>query len=1554
LIDELRVYPYDAQMNSASYNLDGTMRNECDVNNFVSTLLYDEWRRPEWKLDDRLQILSKTTYHDRDLSNPSDRSWMSEAVVLEQGMTASEILNANPSDPRLRVTKQYYDGFGRNIQTLAVRQSGNSANDLVSFHVFDGIGREARAYLPFASQNNNNGNYIENPVGLQSQFYQSELYVAHTDFPFSETVFENSPLNRVLEQGNVGEAWQIGSEHTTRVRHLFNDPNEVLLWQPTEAGGSAMNSGAVVYYPENSLQKKLVVNESGASFWEFTDVYGKLICKRTFALMSGSIDSPSFNHLGTGRISDNNTATPLGGGPTLRRLDVYFVYDDFGNLIYEIPAIASLAMGANQQFSALAGGVNYGIFDGYMTSSRFDKFGNVIAKKKPGEGWSFYVYNKLGQVVLSKSPSQSAAGNQWNFVKYDKLGRPIQTGTYTSTSTREQLQTLAYYGAIVSEDRTGNISNVYTNETFPNTNLEILTETFYDNYDFDINGFTYSFATTVPVAQSKRTKGITTGSRVKVLDGTNNFLVSVSYYDVFGRSAVQFSENILGGLDKITNLYDYTGALTESRRYFKRNSGASEGIHVVNKFEYDHAGRPTITKQKINNDEEIVLSKLIYNALGQVVKKHLHIAGAANTGMQVVDYRYNERGWLKKINNADLSNDGDNLESWDVFGQEIIYNDVENYYSNTMQAIAQFGGNISAVKWKTNVTGEDPNQMGGHSYVFRYDDLGQMTGAYYAASHDDFIDNYNTRMNHWDERVSYDSNGNIISMYRSRGKNEEGIVLPTNALNPINMDILTYNYFEHSNKLKSISDAASTGWISNTFSNPFSHFVDGNTSATDYFYDQEGRLTKDENKGLEFSYNHLDLLEKAKYGTEEVKFIWDATGVKLAKQVGSNITYYFGGIEYTNNTITHLETSEGIARPASGTANSSEWHYDYYLKDHLGNVRAVITEENSELESERVTVELARRMLEDASFDNVTATEKDKPYLYPYDPADPNNQKVSELSKLTGKIIGPAKVIAVKKGEKVDLSTKYWYTEAPGAPLTDLTEILAGTLFNLGMASAGIIPNGPEAGMALLNNVSGDQFGNLSNFLANSFNDIDLQKPRAYIVYMSFDKNMMLDPRNSGKIQVTDANTLGQLSKQDIIFRTDGYFYVYVTNQSETHVNFDNLIIRRWKPKVRVTYNYYPFGLTWENPKLPGTEEGLHDHTYQDKEFQFAEFSDGRGLELHDFHARMYDATTGRWLVPDPAAQFANPYLAMGNSPMVSIDPDGRVVVTAMVVGAIIGAYIGGTMTNDSMNPIEWDYNDPETLSHMFAGAVIGAAIGYGFAHGMGSITISPDYRLGTEQVGAGFNVTAGVGIGPFTLGMRVGVTHYSSSWSGTSGTEFRTGFTLGIGKDPNFGSGNWFQYNVTRFESGETSQTTANARIGKESGFHFRYENDQMPFADKGDRFRTAAQQLGYGKFNMGVTMFTGDPDAKFGDEWRPSEKIDGKDYYYSKNGSDPDKYRAGIGYFGFGNFKIGINSERIRHTIQNVLVHDTIGVPRFRQMPEEHPNTFHFSFGSSSYTLY
>ena len=74
--------------------------------------------------------------------------------------------------------------------------------------------------------------------------------------------------------------------------------------------------------------------------------------------------------------------------------------------------------------------------------------------------------------------------------------------------------------------------------------------------------------------------------------------------------------------------------------------------------------------------------------------------------------------------------------------------------------------------------------------------------------------------------------------------------------------------------------------------------------------------------------------------------------------------------------------------------------------------------------------------------------------------------------------------------------------------------------------------------------------------------------------------------------------------------------------------------------------------------------------------YQGKELVEEQGLDWQDFHARMYGPAIARFLAVDLQDQFASPYMAMGNNPIIGVDPDGEFVFTAMAIGAgIRGTY---------------------------------------------------------------------------------------------------------------------------------------------------------------------------------------------------------------------------------------------------------------------------------------
>jgi len=130
-------------------------------------------------------------------------------------------------------------------------------------------------------------------------------------------------------------------------------------------------------------------------------------------------------------------------------------------------------------------------------------------------------------------------------------------------------------------------------------------------------------------------------------------------------------------------------------------------------------------------------------------------------------------------------------------------------------------------------------------------------------------------------------------------------------ISTLNRDGVTRNYAYSGNRLTSTSGAPGTGT---------------------YLYDGNGNATYDGRIGKAITYNVLNL--PSTVTAAGLSYVYDAAGNKLRTTVGSAVTNYVDGIQYSGGAIQLIQTEEGIAR-----RNGTSYSYEYDLKDHLGNVR---------------------------------------------------------------------------------------------------------------------------------------------------------------------------------------------------------------------------------------------------------------------------------------------------------------------------------------------------------------------------------------------------------------------------------------------------------------------------------------------------------------------------------------------------------------------------------------------------------------------------------------
>ncbi|WP_233268921.1 DUF6443 domain-containing protein [Mucilaginibacter lacusdianchii] len=809
---------------------------------------------------------------------------------------------------------QYFDGLGRPSQTVQVKGNPSATKDVIQPVAYDQFGREATKYLPYTTAGTA-GSYRTDALSgstgysgsAQKQFYglSGQDYIAIPS-PYAQTVFEASPLNRVMEQGAPGADWQPydaslpTSGHTVKTEYGTNASSgdyAVRLYRAdavTTAGQEYQRTLAnpnntvnqTPYYPPGELYLTVMKDENwkGATdglagqVHEYKDKEGHVVLKRTFA-----------------KVKDAS------GNEVTKAHSTYYVYDDLGNLSFVLPPGA----GADDSLPSADK------LTGWCYQYRYDGRNRLVEKKVPGKGWEYMVYNTLDQVVMTQDAMQrSKAQQQWTFTKYDALGRVVITGIWIDTNrpgtasvdNKGRVWLESFYnttGEVKWETRdNSNTVTGYTNLSTPvGTNYTFLTINYYDDYDFlgnsSLNTGSFSAPNTT-LKQITNPRGLLTGTRTNVL-GTSNLLLSVNYYDEEGRVVQAKSQHYLGGVlsafnyDEVNTTYNFNDQpISVTRKHYTKNTGGTAAVlavTVADTYTYDHMGRKLETSESINGVTPTVISSLAYNEVGQLKSK------AVGNSIETINYAYNERGWLSQ-------------SSGTRFQERLQYN-VNSLPGTITGFAAQWNGNIASQSWGTGSLPDTKNQ------VYAYDKLNRLTDGTGS-------DNYS------EKGISYDLMGNIKTLKRYYGS-------ATTA-----MDDLTYSYTStsgESNLLQKVTDASSDA-------NP-NGFKAG-ASGYSYAYDLNGNMAADGSKGLTVSYNLLNLPQlNTLSGQGTITYTYDAGGRKLRKvsTMGSgSTTDYVSDIQYkTDGTIDFIQTEEGRALKTGST-----YAYEYTLTDHLGNARVSI------------------------------------------------------------------------------------------------------------------------------------------------------------------------------------------------------------------------------------------------------------------------------------------------------------------------------------------------------------------------------------------------------------------------------------------------------------------------------------------------------------------------------------------------------------------------------------------------------------------------------------
>lgn len=364
---------------------------------------------------------------------------------------------------------------------------------------------------------------------------------------------------------------------------------------------------------------------------------------------------------------------------------------------------------------------------------------------------------------------------------------------------------------------------------------------------------------------------------------------------------------------------------------------------------------------------------------------------------------------------------------------------------------------------------------------------------------------------------------------------------------------------------------------------------------------------------------------------------------------GANITLQAG---VTWNTVTANQTFH-LNEFSVERLSTAAPEYQYFLKDHLGNVRVTFTTKDEAI-SYTATLEDNSQATEQANFKNYSRVTND---LFDHTDAGTTYNKVHLLNGGNNLQVGLAKSIAVMPGDVISASVFARYYAATGSG-TSLSTFAAALLSAFGLPT----PVVGEVGTASV------ALQNYGNFIFGGGNPGNSSWPKGFLNVLVFDRDYNLidagyQQLDAAFVQAVGSSTKGphQQLAVNLTIREPGYVYIYLSNEGNVQrdIYFDDMTVTHTKSKVVQVNDYYPFGLTFNSYSRENSVENRYQVTGK-------EIQNELGLRWNDFGARMYMSEIGIWMTKDPHSEnYMNmsPFSYCVANPVNFVDPDGKDVI---------------------------------------------------------------------------------------------------------------------------------------------------------------------------------------------------------------------------------------------------------------------------------------------------